>query len=134
MKIKATLSISNPSGGGVSIRLRDEASRIEFFDGLISHEEFSRSLGHLSSRLFDSVEVRGMQYVGKTCITEPRTILCPLNTYDRKVLSAWLKENAQEDGWLLSTYLGSQSSITRQENGSLLKYSVTKYVDSHDTP
>lgn len=129
MKIQATLSLSFPSQGGVSIRLRDNASRIEFVDAEISHEEFSRALSSLQERPLIECEVRGLQYVGKKSITERRSIECPLKSYDRDVLSTWLKENAQEGGWLVSTYLGSQSSINHKDGKTILNYSVTKYVE-----
>lgn len=130
MKIQATLSMAFRGGDGVNIRIRDNTSRIEFVDVLIGHAEFSRALSALQERPLIECEVRGLQYVGKQSVTERRSIECPLDTYDREEMSSWLKENAQEDGWILSAYLGSQSSIDRKSGKTILNYSVTKYVEA----
>jgi hypothetical protein len=127
--LQGALSISNPSTGGVNIRVEDELSGAQFLDLTISHEEFSRALGHLSSRPCE-FEVRGLAYIGKQRVTEQRTAIAPDLGYDRQKYAAWLTENAQEEGWMLNTYLGSQSSIAAQKDGTqLLHYSVTKYVE-----
>jgi len=128
MKIKATLSIAYRQDC-ISIRIHDEASRIEFLDAEISHHEFSRGLSSLQGRPFIECEVRGLQWIGKKCVTEKRSIECPLTTYDREKLSEWLRANAQEEGWLVSAHLGSQGSIDSRDGKTILNYSVTKYVE-----
>lgn len=37
--------------------------------------------------------------------------------------------NAREEGWVLSTYLGSQNSVKWVDGKTILNYSVTKYVN-----
>jgi len=129
MKLNLKLSISRPSDGGISIRIEDELSRIEFIDASISLEEFAEAITGLSSRPM-TAEVRGLEFVGRKRATEARSIVCPLDTYDKKVLEQWLKDSAQEEGWMVNTYLGSQSSVRRWQDGQIvLNYSVTKYVD-----
>jgi hypothetical protein len=130
MKIQATLSIAFPSGGGVNIRLRDIASRIEFVDVEISHAEFSQALSALQERPLIECELRGLEYVGKKRITEARSVECPIDAHDRDVLRGWLKMNCQENGWILNDYLGSQISIERRDGKTVLNYSVTKYVEA----
>jgi len=129
MKINGTLSISFPSDGSVNIRIRDDASSIVFVDMCVSHEEFSRALSTLAERPVISCDVRGLEYVGKQCITERRSIVCPLATGNRGELSEWLKENAKEEGWTVNPYLGSQRSVDRDQGVTTLNYSVTKYVE-----
>ena len=63
-------------------------------------------------------------------MSESRRTLCPLKSYDKDELVAWLKENAQEEGWTLDYYLGSQSSIMRTDNGTYLNYHVYKVVEA----
>lgn len=75
------------------------------------------------------LEVRGLQWVGKTRVSEPRKIECPLDSHDRETLENWLKEHAKEEGWIVSTYLGSQKSIERVKGKTTLHYSVTKYIE-----
>lgn len=128
MKIKGTLSISYRQDA-IGIRIHDEASRIEFVDAEISHEEFARALGSLQHRPFIGCEVRGLSNVGKRRITERRSIECPLKNYERTVLEGWLLENAQESGWIVNAYLGAQGSIDRSNGKVHLNYSVTKFVE-----
>lgn len=128
MNIKGTFSVSYRHDC-ISIRVHDQASGIEFVDAVISHEEFARALGSLQYRPFIECEVLGLEYVGKKRVTEQRSIVCPLNSYKREELSAWLAENADEDGWLVSTYLGSKGSVSRDNGITTLNYSVTKYVE-----
>jgi len=128
MKIELKLSISRPSNGGISIRIEDKLSGIEFLDASISLEEFSEAITGLASRPMQA-EIRGLQYIGKKRIREDRKIKSGIDTYDTKILKKWLIDNAQEEGWILDLYLNSQSSVNRNDNGTFLNYSVYKYVD-----
>jgi len=65
-------------------------------------------------------------------VEESRKVLCPLKTYRKTDLEEWLSKNAQEEGWILNNYLRSQSSVTHTEEGTILRYSVTKYVNHDD--
>jgi hypothetical protein len=127
--MKAKVTISRASDDKVRIRIRDEASGIEFAEVSLSIEAYGYVVTGLSEQPAD-LEVRGLQWVGKKRISEPRRIVCPLDTYNKEALSAWLEENGQEEGWLVSTYLGSQKSVSRTPEGTVLNYSVTKYVDA----
>ena len=125
--MKAKVTISHSSDDLIRIRFRDEASGIEFAEVAMTPENFGYAITNLADRVGD-LEVRGLAYVGKKCVTEPRQIECPLNTYSREELQGWLKSNAQEDGWILDSYLGSQSSVDRKGGKIVLNYRVTKYI------
>lgn len=126
--MKAKVTISRASDDMVRIRIRDDASGIEFAEVALSIESYGYVITGLAEQE-GSLEVRGLELVGKRRITEQRIIECPLNTYDKGVLVSWLEENAQEQGWILNTYLGSQSSVVRNGDKLILNYSVTKYVE-----
>jgi len=126
--MKAKVTISRSSDDKVRIRFRDEASGIEFAEASLTIEGFGWAITGLAEQDAD-LSVRGLEWVGKRRITEPRKVVCPLNTHDKKVLEAWLRENAQEDGWLVSTNLGWQTSVSYVDGATVLRYSVTKYVD-----
>lgn len=128
MKIKGSLSISYRQDT-IAIRIHDEVSHVEFVDAEISHEEFARALGALRHRPFTQCEVRGLANIGKKRVIEHRSIECPLDCYDRAALEGWLLENAQEAGWTVNAYLGSRGSVNRRDGKTLLKYSVTKFVE-----
>jgi hypothetical protein len=132
MKIELRLSISRPSNGGISLRIEDKLSGIKFIDAEISLEEFAEAITGLSSRPM-MAEVRGLNYIGKKKVWESRSIECTINTYDRNILTQWLKENANEDGWITDTYLGSQSSIKTEKDKTILNYVVYKYVEAENT-
>lgn len=130
---KVSISISRNSTGKIGMRVVDESSRIEFLDVSIELEAFAEIITGLSFVKCDA-EFRGMQYVGKTKVTEKRSAICPIDTYDKEILSKWLLKKKQEDGWIIDTYLGSQGSVGYNQDGvgKLLNYSVYKYVDSEE--
>jgi len=103
MNINAKITISRPSYGSgkkaISITITDEESRVRFFDGEMSYESFIEALTGMGECPVDAT-VRGLEFIGKQRINEPRTIECPLNTYKKDELENWLSENAQEEGWL----------------------------------
>jgi hypothetical protein len=128
--MKAKVTISRASDDRVRIRIRDEASGIEFAEVSLTVEAYGYAITGLSEQEAE-LSVRGLEWVGKKRVTESRQKVCPLDTCDKDKLSKWLQENAQEEGWILSTYLGSQSSTSRAScGGTLLRYSVTKYVEA----
>ena len=125
--MKAKVTIGRASDDRVRIRIRDEASGIEFAEVSLSVEAYGYAITGLSEQPAE-LEVRGLEWVGKRRITEQRKIVCQLDTYNRDELSKWLGDNGQEEGWLVSTYLGSQQSVSHTPEGVVLSYSVTKYV------
>jgi hypothetical protein len=72
-------------------------------------------------------EVRRLDVVGKKKISERRSVICPISTYDKEILKVWLIENCKEDGWELDAYLGSQNSVGYVKDGTKLNYSVFRY-------
>lgn len=126
--MKAKVTISRGSDGKVRISFEDTVSHIEFATVALSVEAFGHAVTGLSMQEGE-LEVHGLEFVGKRRVTEQRQIVCPLKTYNTSELQAWLTDNAQEEGWLLSTYLGSQSSMSSVDGGTLLRYSVTKYIN-----
>lgn len=128
-----SITISRPQYGDgrqkISITVVDNASRIEFLDLEIDLDEMMAALTGGSRRPCEA-EIRGLESVGKTRVTEKREIVCPLKSYRRGELEKWLQENAQEDGWILDLYLGSHASTASHPDGTLLRYNVTKFVDT----
>ena len=126
--MKAKVTISRASDDIVRITVKDSASSIAFVVASMTAEAYGFAITGLAEQ-DASIEVNGLGYVGKQRITERREVVCPLTTYDRYALQEWLRANAQEEGWLLNSYLGSQSSVSHRDGKTLLRYSVTKYVD-----
>jgi hypothetical protein len=125
--MKAGVTISRGSDDMVRIRFRDESSGIEFASVALTLEKFAHAItGFAGCR--GELEVHGLDWVGKQRVTEQRQIECPLDSYDREKLREWLENNAQEEGWILNSYLGSQDSISRNSGKTVLNYSVRKYI------
>ena len=131
MKIKAKITISKTSGGSdgptVAVTLTDDLSGISFFRGEMSLHNYAECITGLGHVEMDA-DVRGLEYVGMKRVTESRTIECPLTDYKNEVLEQWLKDNAHEEGWLVSSYLGSKGQVTRKDDKTILRYHVTKYI------
>ena len=137
-KLPLKLTISRPqcSDGRkyISINITDGVSGIQFLDAEIELADFAEALTGFSCTPMKG-DLRGLEHIGKTRVTEKREIVCPLRCYDRAELAAWLGDNAQEDGWIVNTYLGSQGAVrSHASGGQTLRYSVTKYVDPAEVP
>lgn len=133
MKINSKITISRNSKGVVGITIMDEASRARFFDGEMTMEDFANAITGLSNAPIKGT-VRGLSVVGKTRIQERRSIICPLDGYNREEFKEWLLENGKEDGWEIDAYLGSRDSIGRRDGKTLLNYSVFRYEEQPTTP
>lgn len=123
-----TVSISKSSRGYVSIYLKDTKSRTRFVSVEMSQEEFANALFGLAD-CDASYSVVGLDNLGKDRVNERRSVLYTGEpTHDRDRLSRWIDDNCQEEGWLVSNYLGSQGSVERVNGSVYLHYSVVKYV------
>lgn len=116
----------------MSISITDVASGIKFTNVSVSLQQFIEALTGLSE-VDCTHETRNTEYIGKYYVSERRTITAPRLGYDKKTYEAWLISNAQEEGWILDSYLGSQSSITYKDDSAILNYIVFKYVDHVDS-
>lgn len=121
------LTISRRSNDKIVVSITDELSRTKFVEVEVSPHDFAMAVTGLSE-VPASGDVRGLANVGKKKVYEKRSVVCPIETYDKKVLVKWLEENGQEDGWSLDSYLGSQSSVVHEDSGNILNYGVYKYV------
>ena len=123
------ITISRRSDRKIIIQIRDEVSRIKFFDATMTLEDFAEALTGMGEVTMKG-EVRGLQYVGKVKESVRRVAeYTGPSTYDYKKQEEWLKRNCQEEGWLLDSYLGSQGSVYREGDKTYLRYGVYRFVD-----
>lgn len=130
--MKGKLTISRPSYGDnrekINIVVMDQASRLKFLSIEIDYADFTKCITGLSEVSCD-LTVNELENVGKKKITENRSVICPIRSYEKGILRDWLINNKQEDGYILDPYLGSQSSIQMCNEGTVLNYRVIKYVE-----
>lgn len=128
--MKGSISISRPTYGNgdkfIVITVTDDSSQARFIDVKIGYEQFTEALTGISGVEID-FDVRALSYVGMKMVREKRRILCQAPSYDRARQREWLEENAQEEGWFLDSYLGSQSSVSHTNEGTYLNYAVYRY-------
>ncbi len=129
--MKGKITISRCSDDTIRFQIEDAASRIVFFSGSMKPEAFGSAITGLAYQDIE-FKIRGARHIGKIVVTEKRSVLCPLKTYDRELLRQWLVENMKEEGWTLNPYLGSQNSIVREGGELRLNYSVIKYVEQEE--
>jgi hypothetical protein len=130
MKINANICISRDSSDTMRLKVRDEASRVTFLELQISPHDLMMALTGLGYVDAKTAEVRGLDVVGKEKITETRSTEYPGVSYEsREKMEAWLCENCQEPGWIINPYLRSQSSISSNGDTTILRYSVSRFVD-----
>lgn len=111
----------------MTISIRDEVSGIRFVEVSLSMEEFAEAITGLGARPVEA-DLRGLEHVGKTKVTEARSVAIPdsVGRYDRGAIESWIKENRQEEGWFVDSYLGQQDSLTFDPPTA--HYRVYRYV------
>lgn len=134
MKINAQMTISCRSDNMVCVTVKCTDSHMKFLELEFTPADFGMMITGLSHVSATAAEVRGLENVGKERITERRSVVCPLECYDRNELRKWLTQNCEEEGYTLNTYLGSQNSVVREPKGQRLNYSVSRFVDRAAIP
>jgi hypothetical protein len=129
MKIPVQITISRDSNDRIRIELRDPGAVVRFAQIYLAPHDFALALTGLSA-IECEADLVALEKVGKVRVHEPRTKVCtdPSLRYDRKKLEQWLLENAQEEGWELNPYLGSQDSTSHDPDGVKLHYWVSRWV------
>jgi len=115
MKHKAKLTISRPSYGDgrkkITIRVEDDDAVIRFLDIEMDLADFAECITGLSY-VNCEMEVRGLENVGKKRESMPIIFEMTAVDYDVKVDTAIkLAEEAAPEGWVCSSYFGSQDSF-----------------------
>jgi hypothetical protein len=145
--LKGNLTISRPSGGRhddracISITIRDATSRIDFATIEVPLALFAEALTGLSE-VEGSLTVRGLRNVGKVRDSQAITFVLTdeymtkygLQSYDRAGIRAHLEHDPEgrfhEEGWELSTYLGTHHSIApNSPDGIRVNTSRVRYVE-----
>ena len=128
-KGSVTVTVSMLSGGTEAVRLtiRDEASRACFLELSLNPTTFTTMLlGRVATDV--PATFTNVQSVGRERILEPRTIQIPWRL-SREDAEGWLRDNAQEKGWYVDPYLGSQNSLTTNDDVMVARYYVYRYTD-----
>lgn len=127
MNFKVSITRMQQSNNSISIMIEDVASSIEFLRMEMTPENFTKAITGIASQNAVGTTYN-LEYVGKQRITEKRSVICPISSYDRTTFEQWLLDNCQEEGWTINTYLGSQTSIIRNDTTTTLNYTVTKFI------
>jgi len=120
------------SGDDYRLTVTDNSSRTRFLELRMTAKQFAEMLTSLHQSDVTAM-VRGLDRVGKRRIREGRSAVCPEKFWSREEQEAWLVENCQEEGWILDSHLGSQSSVVHKDGQTVLRYSVFKFVDEQET-
>jgi len=129
MKIKCEVSISRRSDNVIVVSVTDSGSRARFLEIEFTFDQFAQAVTGLHTSGVDA-SVNAMDFVGKKKVRESRKAVCPVLDHRKDSYVAWLQDNAQESGWTIDSYLGSQGSVRYNQDGTVtLNYSVFKHVD-----
>lgn len=131
--IKGKVTISRINGhsseGCVEVEFEDDASHVRFAVASMSMLDYAKLFTGIAS-VECTIEVRGLDKVGKRKELQHREIECPLEEYDRKELSAWLAEHGKVEGWLVDSSIRNRASYRPNPNGGCtLRYMIYRYVD-----
>ena len=137
-KLNGTFSVSKTSTGVIAITIEDVASGIDFVRIEMKPSQFAEAITGLHGRP-GKMEIRGLRYVGKKKEVERAQLRLSkkslsrlrIEAHNKEKLEQYLKKTQQKEGWILNSYLGSQSSVSYQgDGGIILNFSYTRYVKS----
>lgn len=146
MTIKGKITVSRPSSSEdrpeyVRIAIRDDTSRVTFLEVEVDMPEFALALTGASEQNC-VIKPHRLDTVGKVRESQPMTFVLTseylakysLQSYDKTGLKAHLEQDPegvfQEEGWELSTYLGTQTSITpNSPDGIRINTHRVRYVE-----
>lgn len=111
---------SSRSDDGVELTVEDNTSGITFLTIKMTLEEYGNLISTTGQVRLEA-ELRGLENLGKNHEMQPRTAVVPKDVADAAyalthseqapALRKWMEANLQEEGWHISTYLGSRDSI-----------------------
>lgn len=119
------------------LEIQDEASGARFLKLEFGPEAFADLLSNRISYM--EGEVCALDVVGKEYVSQHVEVRMPdsISPYDKKEAAEYLKTykpvfEKSNEGWQLDTYIGSQDSIVRQEDGVFAQLKMFKYVDKEN--
>lgn len=126
--IKGEILCARTNQNKIHIEVQCSSSRAKFLDIELTPEQFGQLVTglHLSDI---TLKVDKLDIVGKKKVAETRSVECPLDSISRESKEKWIIDNCQEEGWTVSPYLGSQSSVKYVDDKTILNYHVYKYID-----
>ena len=129
------LTISRPNYGGeqqkISIKVRDDNSRITFLEIEIDLAKFTECLTGLSE-VDCNIKTRGLGKVGKTKEMKPFEFEMPEDKKwdnDRKVIAANLASKLAPEGWKPELYFNSQNSFFDKDGKQYARTSLLRWID-----
>ena len=124
---RAKVTLSRCNTGEVRLEVIDSASGA-VIELLMSTDELGTIITGLARVEVDS-SARNLERWGKTRIIEARKVTLPhAERMTRAEMEAYLRENCQEDGYILRASLSSQHNVVREGGLLTLNYSVERYV------
>lgn len=113
----------------IHIEVKCDASNVRFLDIHLSAEQFGKLVtGAYLSEI--PVTVNQLDKVGLSKVVESRSVIYPKEFGNRDEQEQFIKDNCQEEGWIVSPYLRSQTSVKTVKGMTTLNYSVYKYVSA----
>lgn len=128
--IETSVHIGRDNHNVFHIEVRDELSGLRIVRVNMTPEQFAMAITGVYQSGYKTEIDNRLHLVGKKKVRENRTAVTPFTSFDSDVLTDWLIENCQEEGWILDTYLGSQGSKFTVDGVTNLRYSVYKFVEA----
>lgn len=140
VRIRAGKVMCSRADDYMKIEIEDPISGIQFIEVDLPFTEFGQMLSGSSVNV--QAELRGLEFVGMKREYEKAKVTISEDDYNKLTrgtkyeegknrLSEWLKTNHAREGWMMDTYLGSQTSIQRDYKTCMyiLNFGYFRYVD-----
>jgi len=120
------------SENGLEMTIVDETSRSTLAIIKLNSKQVCAAMAR-NARIPCKMEVLNLDKVGKKKLLETYRLQVSEEDYYNKAKCEELLKGACPDGWLMSTYLGSQSSFVREDGEYFVQTHIYKWVDISET-
>ena len=136
MKINGSITILCDDEG-VRIEIHDEDSRVDFIEINMTPAQFTSALGRSANTKCASMEVKGLDRVGKIMEMQNLAFEIPKNIhYDkrekRNSALAVLADKACPEGWISDSYFDSQDSFFFKGGKGYARTVIRRWVDKKE--
>jgi hypothetical protein len=129
MKLEGKVTILF-SRDGLKIEVEDKLSSLRFLEVSLDQHQTCDALSRLACTPC-VIDVRGLDNVGKQRENGSIEFELPPSTdfHNRKEIASVLAKEHCPDGWIVSTYFGSQDSFFKKDGKPYARTSTTRWVE-----
>lgn len=129
MDILTNVSLTRDNHCMYTLQVGDESSNTPIVKIRLTGEQFAFMVTGMYMSELKAECSNHLDRVGKKKIRESRSVVFPKDyPGNREDKELFIRDTCQESGWIVDSYLRSQSSVSYKGGETILNYSVYKFV------